>query len=204
MPKPYAGSAGSGFHLHHSAWADGRNLFSDGGALSKTGLSYLAGMQRRLGETAIIGAPMPNSYRRRVAYTYAPTTASWGVDNRSVALRVIEGDDDAVRIEAREAGADANPFLLAAVQIAAGLEGVVEGLTPADPPVEGDAYAAKGRAPIPCTMLEALEAARDSSFLRGVLGEHLTGLLITQGEQELALVEAQVTPVETERYLEAM
>lgn len=203
MPKPYAELSGSGFHLHHSVWRQGVNLFAEDGTLSPMGRSYLAGMQRRMAECSLVGGPMPNSYRRRKAYSYAPVTASWGFDNRSVALRVIEGENRAVRIEAREAGADANPWLLAAVQIAAGLEGVVEGLAP-DAPVEGDAYKADWPAPLPTTMEAAIEAARDSSFLKGLLGEHLLGILIKQAEQEHELVETQVTPVETKRYLDAM
>ncbi|MFT7026357.1 MAG: glutamine synthetase [Paracoccaceae bacterium] len=203
MPKPYADRSGSGFHMHHSARIAGRPAFADGGRISALGRAYLAGMQRRLPETALVGAPLPNSYRRRTPYSYAPTVAAWGYDNRSVALRVIEGDDSAVRIEAREAGADANPWLLAAVQIAAGLEGVAEGLSP-DAPVEGDGYAATGRAPIPCTMRDALEAARGSAFLHAVLGPHLVGLLITQAEQEQARVDAEITATETGRYLETM
>lgn len=209
MPKPWADRSGSGLHMHHSARIAegaefaGRAAFAADGRLSAMGRAYLAGMQRRLPETALVGAPLPNSYRRRTPYSYAPTVAAWGYDNRSVALRVIEGADAAVRIEAREAGADANPWLLAAVQIAAGLEGIAEGLTP-DAPVAGDGYAAPGRAPIPCTMRDALAAARGSAFLRDVLGEHLTGLMITQAEQEQARVDAEITAVETARYLETM
>ena len=203
MPKPYAELTGSGFHYHHSALRDGANAFADGGRLSSVGRAYLAGMQRRMAECSLIGAPTPNAYRRRQPYSYAPTAASWGHDNRMVALRVIEGHADAVRIEAREAGADANPWLLAAVQIAAGLEGVAEGLSP-DAPVAGDGYAAEAPRPIPCTMHEAIAAAKGSRFLADLLGPHMMSLLLTQAEQEHALVEAQVTPVELERYLEAM
>lgn len=203
MPKPYAELSGNGFHLHHSAWAEGRNLFAEGGTLSATGRSYMAGMLRRMPEYSIVGAPMPNSYRRRTPYSYTPVSACWGFDNRMVALRVIEGEAPAVRIEAREAGADANPWLLAAVQIAAGLEGVAEGLEP-PAAVEGDAYAVEGLPPLPATLADAVQAARGSGFMRGLLGDHMLDMMLTQALQEQALIDAQITPLETERYLEAM
>src|SRR6056297_299454 len=119
MAKPFAEESGNGFHLHHSLWRDGRNVFAEGGRLSDLGRAYLGGLQGAMREGSLVGSTHPNAYRRRRRYSYAPTEPNWGVDNRTVALRVIEGegpdDDDPVRVEERTAAADCNPYLLAAV-----------------------------------------------------------------------------------------
>ncbi len=203
MAKPFIQHSGSGFHLHHSLWKDGRNAFSDGGSLNATGRAYLAGMQRHMAEISLCGSTTPNAYRRRQPYSYCPTNNSWAVDNRTVGLRVIEGDDAAVRIEKRDGAADANPYLLMAAEIASGLAGIEEGLEP-DAPSEGDAYSEDWHAPLPTDIPTALRLARKSGMLKDLLGDMLHEILLTQGERELAQLENQITPVETERYLKAM
>ncbi|MEO1000881.1 MAG: glutamine synthetase family protein, partial [Pseudomonadota bacterium] len=124
MAKPFFEDSGNGFHTHHSLWKDGQNVFSDGGKLSAVGRSYLAGMQKRMGEMAICGAMTPNAYRRRQPFSFCPVNTTWGVDNRTVGLRVIEGAPSAVRVEKRDGSADCNPYLLLAAEIAAGLDGI--------------------------------------------------------------------------------
>ncbi len=93
MAKPFFDLSGNGFHVHHSIVADGRNLFADGGHLSAIGLQYLGGLRRHMAELAVFAAPTPNSYRRRQPNTFCPINTAWGIDNRTVGLRVIEGHD---------------------------------------------------------------------------------------------------------------
>jgi len=202
MPKPFYEESGNGFHAHYSLWKDGENVFSKDGKLSDLGLSFTAGLQKRMAETAICGSGTVNGYRRRLPYTFCPINTSWGYDNRTVGLRVIEGAPSAVRVEKRDAGADANPYFLMASDIAAGLDGIEQGLTPTAPTM-GNAYEETHDAPIPTDLATAIELARGSEWLKDVLGEMTWDLLCQQAERELDFFSQQVTPVELERYLRA-
>ena len=84
---------------------------------------------------------------------------SWGYDNRTVGLRVIQGSDSAVRVEKRDAGADANPYLLMAADVAAGLDGIEQGMSPTEPSL-GNAYEEFHGEPIPTDLATAIEKAR--------------------------------------------
>lgn len=204
MPQPFGDRAGSGFHLHHSLWREGRNAFSTLGALSDDGRWFLGGLQAALPALSLIGAVTPNAYRRRRDYAFAPVDASWGVDNRTVALRVIEGEDSSddrpVRIESRHAGADANPYLLAAAELFAGLRGIERRTEPTRPSV-GDAYAQAARRRLPSSSREALALAEGSGFLREALGETRLELLCATARREMARIEADVSEAERARYL---
>lgn len=202
MAKPFLEESGSGFHCHYSLWKDGKNIFADAGKLNETGQHFVAGLQKRMGEAAICGSMTVNGYRRRQPYTFCPINTSWGYDNRTVALRVIEGSDTATRVEKRDAGADCNPYLLMATDIAAGLDGIEQKMTPTAPSM-GNAYEEEGIAPIPTDLGTAVAQARESDWLKDVLGELLHELVCQQSERELEFFAAQVTPVEIERYLES-
>ena len=200
MPKPFLDQSGSGFHTHYSLVKDGKNAISDGGRLNSLGRSFVAGLQSRMCETAICGSGTVNGYRRRKPYTFCPTNTSWGYDNRTVGIRVIEGSGSAVRVEKRDAGADANPYLLMAADIASGLDGIERGLKPTDPTL-GNAYEEGIGDPLPVDLGSAIALARKSDWLRDTLGELLWELTLQQAERELEFFDNQVTPVETERYL---
>jgi glutamine synthetase len=200
MSKPFIDQSGSGFHTHTSLWKNGQNLFADSGRLSKTGRHFLAGLERRIAESSLAASTTPNAFRRRRPYTFCPTNVSWGVDNRTAALRVIEGKSHQVRIEKRDGAADANPYYLLATEIAAGLDGIEQRLEPS-PPVEGNAYERADLPLLPRDLSHAVALAKGSEFLRRVLGEDRLAILLRQAEREIDFVEAQVTPVETERYL---
>ena len=201
MSKPFAAESGSGFHTHYSLWRDGANTFAGaGGHLSPTGRAFLAGLQERMAETALASATTPNAYRRRRPYTFCPVNNCWGVDNRTVGLRVIEGAPDAIRVEKRDGSADCNPYYLMACEVAAGLDGIERGLEPRHF-TDGNGYELPEADPIPADLETALRAARESEFLKGVLGEYRFEILAGQAERELAFLDGQVTQVETDRYL---
>ena len=200
MAKPFIDLGGNGFHLHYSLWSEGQNIFSDGGRLNDTGRHFLGGLQKRMVETSICGAANVNSYRRRVPYSFCPTNASWGMDNRTVALRVIEGSDSATRIEKRDAGADCNPYLLMATDIAAGLDGIEEKQEPTKI-TTGDAYNDSHDEALPTTLADAIRLARGSNWLASVLGAAQLETWLQQAERELKFFSDQVTPFETDRYL---
>ena len=200
MAKPFIDESGNGFHLHYSLWSEGKNIFADAGKLNDLGRHFLGGMQQRMAEASICGAATVNAYRRRQPLSFCPVNASWGLDNRTVALRVIEGSDSAVRIEKRDAGADCNPYLLMAADIAAGLDGI-EGKTEPTAITTGNAYEDDNAPPIPLDLADAISLARNSGWLRDVLGADQHEIWLQQGERELAFFNQQVTPFETARYL---
>mgnify|MGYP002834459605 FL=1 len=200
MAKPFIDESGNGFHLHYSLWSQGKNIFADAGKLNDRGRHFLGGMQQRMAEASICGAATVNAYRRRQPLSFCPVNASWGLDNRTVALRVIEGSDSAVRIEKRDAGADCNPYLLMAADIAAGLDGI-EGKTEPTAITTGNAYEDDNAPPIPLDLADAISLARNSGWLRDVLGADQHEIWLQQAERELAFFNQQVTPFETARYL---
>jgi len=200
MPKPFFEESGNGFHTHYSLWKDGKNVFSNGGKLSDMGRHFVGGVQKRMAESAICGSPTPNGYRRRQPYTFCPINTAWGLDNRTVGIRIIEGSDSAVRVEKRDAGADANPYYLLAADIAAGLDGIEQSLEPSAM-TTGNAYEAEDADPIPTDATTAVALARGSEWLKDVMGADGYEIYLQQAERELEFNAAQVTPVELQRYL---
>lgn len=202
MAKPFIGEAGNGFHCHYSMWKDGKNIFADDGKLSQTGKHFIGGLQKRMAESTICGSMTVNGYRRRQPYSFCPTNTTWGYDNRTVALRVIDGSEDATRIEKRDAGADCNPYLLLAADIAAGLDGI-EGKIEPTAPTLGNAYEDADAPKLATTLAEAVRLARESTWLKELMGETMHELVCQQSERELEFFAQQVTEVEMTRYLDA-
>jgi glutamine synthetase len=142
MAKPLQGQPGSAMHLHQSVLdaETGRNLFADdAGRPSAMLLSFIAGLQKYLPPAMPIFAPNVNSYRRIARYHSAPINTQWGIDNRTVGLRVPRSDPAATRIENRVPGADVNAYLAFAASLGAGYLGIKEGLQPSAP-LTGSAY----------------------------------------------------------------
>jgi glutamine synthetase len=126
MAKPFAETAGSGMHLHISmADADGNNAFASEDPAGTELLRHaIGGMKACLAESMAIFAPNANSFRRFKANSYAPVAATWGVNNRTVSLRVPAGSPASRHVEHRICGADANPYLAVAAVLAAMLHGI--------------------------------------------------------------------------------
>ena len=200
MAKPFLNESGNGFHFHYSFWSQGKNLLATDGRLNETGRHAVGGMQQRMAESSICGAATVNAYRRRQPSSFCPVNASWGLDNRTVALRIIEGSDSAVRIEKRDAGADCNPYLMMAADIASALDGI-DAKTEPTAATKGNAYSDEGAPSIPLDLATAISLARGSDWLCDVLGKHQHDLWLQQAERELDFFWRQVTPFETDRYL---
>jgi glutamine synthetase len=188
MAKPRSDWPGSSCHLHLSL-----------GDITLP--HFVGGLLHGMAELTAIFAPTPNSYRRYVPYSWAGTTATWGVDNRSAGVRMI----DATRVELRQAGADANPYLAVAAALAAGLDGLQRECEP-PPPVHGDVYAsANGAGPsLPSTLGEATDLLEHSELARDWLGDDVVEHCVAMRRAELAAQAAAVTDWETSRYLEAL
>ncbi|QDC02049.1 glutamine synthetase family protein [Mesorhizobium sp. 8] len=177
MAKPIEKYAGSGMHFHVSLVdGAGRNIFAekDGEGWKPELLHALGGLADTMAESMLVFAPHANSWRRFVSQSYAPVAPTWGVNNRSVALRVPAGEVKARRIEHRPSGVDANPYLVAATVLAGIAKGLDEKLDPG-PETTGNGYEATseaGRA-MPVDWRAAIEAAKASEFLKSALGPDL-------------------------------
>ena len=130
MAKWSAALPGCSGHMHHSLWTKEGNVFHDDGdphRMSRVFKSYLAGLLQALPELLPFFAPTVNSYKRLVDGYWAPTKVTWGIDNRTVAFRVIPGGAKSTRVEVRVSGSDINPYLALAASIGAGLWGIDPG-----------------------------------------------------------------------------
>ena len=204
MAKPFSGRAGSGLHLHVSVNdAKGNNIFASDNPEGSAELRHaIGGMKAMLGEAMAVFAPTANSYRRFRANSYAPITPSWGVNNRTVPLRVPAGPPPTRHVEHRVAGADANPYLA----LAAMLAGVHHGLKHAcDPgaPVVGDGYAValKSRERLPLTWFAALDAFERSQALRDYLGSRFVEMFACVKRTECERFHELVSPLDYDWYL---
>ena len=203
MAKPFTQHAGSGMHLHVSLVdGDGVNLFAAADPAGSPLLRQaLGGLHQTMAESLLVFAPNGNSYRRFQSESYAPTAVSWGINNRSVSLRIPTGPPSSRHIEHRIAGADANPYLAAAVVLAGVERGIALGLDPG-PPVTGNGYAALAQTTrLPPTWHEAIERAAGSTFLADALGEGFLKIYLAIKRQECARFSAEVTELDRSWYL---
>jgi glutamine synthetase len=204
MAKPFAPLAGSGMHLHASlAGPGGQNVFAADDPAGSAALRHaIGGLRATLGEGMAIYAPNANSYRRFRSMSYAPVAATWGVNNRSVSLRVPAGPPHSRHVEHRVAGADANPYLVAALVLGGMLHGIEAGLDPG-PAVEGNGYAqpAHGTA-LPTQWHAALTTAAQSPFLRDTLGPDFLDVYLAIKRQEAEKFGALVSDRDYEWYLD--
>jgi glutamine synthetase len=173
MAKPFSDRAGSGLHLHVSVNdASGRNIFASPDPAGEPPLRHaVGGLKATLADGMAIFAPNANSYRRFRANSYAPVAPTWGVNNRTVSLRVPAGPENGRHIEHRVAGADANPYLALAALLAGVHHGLTNRIDPG-PPVEGDGYAAAARSNLrlPANWFAALDVFEGSAVMRDYLG----------------------------------
>ena len=150
-------------------------------------------------------APTVNSYTRLVKGYWAPTAATWGLDNRTAAIRVIGGGSPSQRIECRVCGADANPYLAAAAVATAALQGIEEELAPS-PPVAGNAYEAEGNLPathrFPGHLRAAAERLSGSASARRLFGDAFVEHFVMSRLWECREYERHVNSWQLERYFE--
>ncbi|TIL56425.1 MAG: glutamine synthetase [Mesorhizobium sp.] len=204
MAKPIEKYAGSGMHFHVSLQDKaGNNVFAEasGETWSLPLLRGLGGLIQTMAESMLVFAPHANSWRRFVSQSYAPVAPTWGVNNRSVALRVPAGDAKNRRIEHRPSGVDANPYLVAATVLAGIVKGLDEGLDPG-PETTGNGYeSAITRTTMPVDWRAAIEAARASTFLKAALGEDLHQTFVAIKQSEYLRVARTVSELDYHLYL---
>lgn len=201
MPKPYGDMAGSGMHIHLSLMdGDGRNVFDGKGAGPNGTIRHaVAGLLGAIADCMMIFAPHHNSYRRFIPGSYAPVVSAWGLDNRSVPVRMPEVNGMGARVEHRVSGSDANPYLLAAAVLAAALDGIERNAEP-PAPVGREAGEEHGEA-LPLSWIMAEKRFSDSDFVAGWLGEEFRHVFGAIKRQERATLLARVSDVEYAAYL---
>jgi glutamine synthetase len=201
MPKPFAARSGNGMHLHLSLLdAQGRNVFDDGSAEGSDLLKHaIGGMLATLPDAMAVFAPSINGFRRFQPRLYVPVNKSWGIDNRSVALRIPAGPPASRRFEHRVAGADANPYLVLAVLLAGIHHGLSEKIDPG--PIWSGSACEQADDSIPFDLPSALERLRDSKLLKSYLGESYVDLYCATKEAEYASFLGEMTAREFQWYL---
>jgi glutamine synthetase len=200
--------AGSSLHVHASLWTQAdQSAFAGSRALagapvtsSDTFRHFLGGLLAHAREVALLFAPNPNSYKRYRAGTFAPTRIAWSYDNRTAGFRVV-GEGASLRVECRIPGADANPYLVYAALLAAGLDGIERAIEPG-PAFAGDAYSSEDLPQVPTTLPDAARAFEESAFVRQAFGDAVTEHLLHFARTEQRQVESRVSDVERARYFE--
>jgi glutamine synthetase type III len=205
MPKPFHNLTGSGCHVHASLWKDGKNIFEDGNdglGLSRVAYNFIGGVMNAAQELCSITNPTVNSYKRINApatlsgATWSPNSVTYAGNNRTHMIRI----PGAGRFELRLADGAANPYLLPAALLAAGLEGMAKGIDPGKP-LDIDMYAEGHKAPantkkLPLNLLDALRLTEKSELLRRELGGEFLDSYIKLKNKEWDEYSRQLTPWE--------
>lgn len=198
---------GCGGHIHQSLWDKDKkkNIFfseKDPNKMSEVMKSYLAGQLYCLPHILPMYAPTINSYKRLVEGAWAPTTVTWGVDNRTTAIRVLPGSAKSTRIETRIVGADANPYLSMAASLASGLYGIKNKMKLTIKPTTGSGYKDKSNGVMANTLLKATEDMKNSSVAKELFGEAFATHFVKTREWECRQHAKAVTDWELKRYFE--
>jgi glutamine synthetase len=207
LAKTVPGEEGSSGHVHLSCWRGEANAFAPEGPeapLPDSCTAAVAGILDHLAGASLLLNPTINSYKRLVPGWFAPVNSSWGVENRSAAIRVIRAEQaERCRIECRRPGADANPYLALAALVVSATDGVRRGAAP-PAPVEGDAYAREDLPGLPGSLESALAAFRADDELRRALGDEFSDYYAISREWELRAWREGVSDWERERYERAV
>ena len=206
MAKWNADLPGCSGHIHQSLIDEnGTNLFaSESEPISGLANSYLAGLLELMPAMTALFCPNINSYKRAVTGVWSPVNVSWGVENRTTAVRAIPGNSTtATRLECRLPGADANPYLVMAACLAAGLHGIEKGLE-APVAVEGNAYETDGLTELPPNLSDATRLMKSTQTVREYFGDVFVEHYAMTREYEVRRYEKAVTDWELNRYFEVI
>ncbi len=210
MPKPLSGENGSAMHCNQSLFKDGQNVFfapqaPDG--LSDLARFFIGGLLKHARGLAAIANPIVNSYKRLKPGYEAPTNVAWSTNNRSTLIRVPAARGNSTRIEYRSPDPTANPYLLFALMLRAGLDGVKNQIIP-PPPLHGNGYAADiigssgvGPERYPRHLAEALEEMVRDPLIIETIGEHVFNNYLLYKQKEWAQYAECVHEWEIRRYL---
>jgi len=194
-------------HVHQSLWDSSgkKNLFYDTKDINNmSGLmkSYIAGQLYCLPHILPMVAPTINSYKRLVEGAWAPTTVTWGIDNRTVALRALPGGSNSSRLETRVVGSDTNPYLAMAACLASGLYGIQHNMKLNQSAVIGNGYQDMSNGRFPNSLSTATSIMKESSLAKELLGKTFVQHFTETREWEVKQYAKAVTDWETRRYFE--
>ncbi len=210
MPKPKFGVNGSGMHINMSLSKDGKNIFADRNdrlGLSKEAYYFIGGIMKHMQGMTAITNPLVNSYKRLVPGYEAPVYIAWSATNRSPLIRIPSSRGEGTRIELRCPDPSANPYLALAVCLRAGLDGIINKITPPDSidcnifQMSEKEKRAQGIEEIPGTLIEAIYHMEADPFIKDVLGEHTYNKYIEAKKEEWHRYRSQVTEWEVNEYL---
>lgn len=210
MPKPLYGVNGSGMHTNMSLTKNGKNIFADPkgkNGLSKEAYYFIAGIMKHIKGMTAIANPLVNSYKRLVPGHEAPVYIAWSATNRSPLIRIPASRGAGTRIELRSPDPAANPYLLLALCLAAGLDGIKHKMEPPKP-VNGNIFElteeemnAQNIEIIPFNLCRAVEAMEADPFIKEVLGNHVFSKYVEAKKAEWDQYRKQVTQWEIDEYL---
>jgi glutamine synthetase len=206
MSKPFADSAGCGAHNHIGLLErdGGANAMSDPDhdwGLSSVGRSFVAGQLRHARSLYSLLAPTVNCLKRRRTHTFSPTNVSWGLEDRSALIRIKGGTAKSKHVENRAPTGMANPYLVSAGLLGAGVLGIVEELE-LEPPATRPAEEDESKPKLPTTVGESLEALEEDQPIIELLGDEFVTAYTVMRRYELQRFEDHVTDWELEEYLE--
>ncbi len=196
MPKPRTDFPGSALSLNISGFRDGKNMFADPQAengLSQEAYSFIAGLLSHMNGMAAIANPIVNSYKRLKPGYHAPTELFWSLNDYRAPIRVVKGKEGDTHIEWTLPDGAANPYLLIAMVVASGLNGIQEKMIP----LKADEKAGA----LPGTLKESLTALEKDEFLRNVCGESYVRTYLKEKTKEWELYTQEVTDWELKEYL---
>ncbi len=211
MPKPKDGINGSGMHLHMSLRRDGVNIFQDAqdaNGLSKEAYYFIGGLMKHMQAISFITNPVVNSYKRLIPGYEAPVYIGWSAKNRTSLIRIPGVKGNHVRVELRSPDPSANPYLALAVCLAAGLDGIRNGIEP-PASVDGNVFEMSdeerekaGIQKLPGSLREAAAEFKKDLYLQEVLGKDLSRKYLKAKTREDAQYRSRVTEWEVENYLQ--
>ncbi|MBC7766127.1 MAG: type I glutamate--ammonia ligase [Hyphomonadaceae bacterium] len=210
MPKPIFGINGSGMHTNMSLYKDGKNAFynsEDKNGLSEVAYQFIAGLLKHVKGMAAVTNPIVNSYKRLVPGYEAPVYIAWSAENRSPLIRIPASRGAGTRIELRNPDPSSNPYLVLAVALAAGLDGVKHKLTP-PASVEANIFnmteqerIAQDIESLPGSLIDAIKAMKQDEFIKNTLGDHLFNRYIEAKQLEWDEYRTKVHQWEIDTYL---
>lgn len=198
MPKPKEGINGSGMHINLSLFKDGKNIFADPSGekgLSREAYGFLAGILKHVKGMTAFCNPLVNSYKRLTTGFEAPSDIYWSTSERAALLRIPFQRGEDTRIELRSPDGAANPYLVFALCLAAGLEGIEKGLLPQKEGRPEDIQT------LPSNLSEALKAAGQDTLMEKILGSKFLEIYTCAKEKEWKSYMEQISMWEIEQYL---
>lgn len=210
MPKPIFGINGSGMHINMSLFKDGKNAFadpSDKNGLSKEAYQFIAGLLKNIKGLSAVTNPLVNSYKRLVPGYEAPVYLAWSCSNRTALIRVPASRGAGTRVELRCPDPSANPYLVLAVLLQAGLDGIKNNLE-VEPETVANIFAMTdkereeaGIDNLPNNLYEAVNFMKESELAKAALGEHIYENYVEAKEAEWDDYRTKVHDWEIENYL---